>query len=75
MAGYGFRGRGMHYDPDAHLIEQERQRWVYEKLSGVNEAIIDLTIDPEREYQAHRDEYLRTGDRRQLELALEYVRA
>jgi hypothetical protein len=65
----------MHYDPDARLIENERQRWVYEKLAGVNEAITDLAIDPEREYQAHRAEYIRSGDRRQLDLALEYVRA
>jgi hypothetical protein len=72
--GSYFRGRAVRWDPDARAIEQERQRWVMEKVSGLNEAIVELAIDPDQAYQVHRAEYERTGDLAQLRLALEYVR-
>lgn len=74
MAGSYWRGRPIHWDPDQQALEQERQRWVYEKLDGLNSAITELAIDPEREYQEHRLAYEQSGDLRQLHLALEYVR-
>ena len=73
-AGPTFRGRRMVWDPDQQAIEQERQRWVYEQTQGINSAIIDLAVDPAREYRQHYDAYVETGDLRQLHLALEYVR-
>ena len=69
-----WHGRRMAWDPDRHLIEQERQRWVMSKISESNEPIAELTVDPESAYQAHREAYLETGDMDQLRLALEYVR-
>ena len=72
--GSWWRGRRLDWDPDRQAIEQERQRWVYEKLAPVNEAIVELAVDPDRQYQAHRQAYEETGDLRQLHLALEYVR-
>lgn len=71
--GSYFRGRPMNWDPDRQAIEQERQRWVYERIQGMNETIADLAVDPDRKYQVHRAEYERTGDLAQLHLALEYV--
>jgi len=62
------------WNPDRQAIEQERQRWVYERVSGMNELIRDLTTDPDREYEVHRDAYVETGDMQQLALALRYVR-
>jgi len=73
-SGSWFRGRRMRWDPDQQAIEQERQRWVYERVGGLNEAIVDLAVDPGREYVVHRDAFIETGDRLQLQLMLEYVR-
>lgn len=73
-SGSWFRGRGVTWDPDAQAIEQERQRWVYEKITSRNELITDLAVDPGRQYAAHRKAYEETGDLAQLYLALEYVR-
>jgi len=69
-----FRGRGMSWDPDHQAIEQERQRWVYEKLESINELTVELTRDPQLEYEIHRKAYEDTGDIGQLRLALEYLR-
>lgn len=74
-AGYSFRGRPMDWHPDRQAIEQERQRWVYEKIDGMSWAITELAVDPDREYTIHRDAYIETGDPRQLVWALQYVRA
>ena len=73
-SGSYFRGRRLQWDPDQQAIEQERQRWVYEKISGMNGVIEDLAVDPDREYAVHRKAYEETGDLAQLRLALEYVR-
>ena len=70
-----FRGRPMHYDPDKQFIELERQQWVYEKLTSINELAEEMTRDPDREYRIHRQAYMETGDRLELELMLAYVRA
>lgn len=72
--GSWFRGRGLNWDPDRHLIEQERQRWVMSRISESNELITELTVDPDQAYKDHRDAYLETGDMQQLKMALEYVR-
>lgn len=72
--GSYFRGRIMAWNPDAQAIEQERQRWVYEQVDGLNGAIVELAVDPDQAYRLHRGEYERTGDLAQLRLALEYVR-
>lgn len=69
-----FRGRPLNWDPDRHIIEQERQQWVYEKLESLNDLTIESTRDPDQEYRAHRQAYEETGDLAQLRLALEYVR-
>jgi len=74
MAGYAFRGRPIKWDPDQQAIEQERQKWVYEKMASVNDAIVELAVDPAKAYSAHRLAYEESGDLRQLALALEYVR-
>jgi hypothetical protein len=73
MSGSWFRGRGLAWDPDRQALELERQRWVMERVGPMNEAIVDLSVDPAEAYQAHRREYERTGDLAQLRLALEYV--
>ena len=72
-SGSYFRGRRLAWDPDLQAIEQERQRWAYEKIDGLNQAIVELAVDPEQAYQAHRKAYEDTGDLAQLRLALEYV--
>jgi len=72
--GSWFRGRPVTWDADAQAIEQERQQWVYEQVSGLNECIAEFTVDPGQAYRAHRGEYERTGDLLQLALMLEYVR-
>jgi hypothetical protein len=69
-----FRGRPLRYDPDARAIEQERQRWVYERLSSVNDLTVAMTADPDREYAVHRKAYEDTGDLTELAIALAYVR-
>lgn len=69
-----WKGRGLDWDADRQAIEQERQRWTYDKIHGQNEAIIELTVDPDQQYWVHRNAYEETGDLRQLHLALEYVR-
>jgi hypothetical protein len=69
-----WRGRGAAWDPDREAIEQERQRWVYEQIEGLNEAVIELTVDPDREYARHVAAYVESGDEMELRLALEYVR-
>lgn len=73
-SGSYFRGRPVTWNPDQQAIEQERQRWVYEQVDGLNEAIVDLAVDPEQAYRVHREAYEQTGDLAQLRLALEYVR-
>lgn len=74
MAGSYFRGRGLAWDPDRQALELERQRWVMEHVGPLNEALIELAVDPAEAYRVHRAEYERTGDLAQLRLALEYVR-
>ena len=70
-----WRGRPIRWDPDQQIIEQERQRWVYERLESVNDLTVNmLATDPAREYEAHRKAYEETGDPSQLRLMLEYVR-
>lgn len=72
--GSWFRGRPVMWEPDRQAIEQERQRWVYERVGRTNQLIEELTVDPDREYAAHRDAWVETGDLAQLRLMLEYVR-
>jgi hypothetical protein len=72
--GYWRSGRAMPYDPDRQAIEQERQRWVYEQITSLNEAIVDLAVDPDREYARLRSEYEATGNLGKLYRALDYVR-
>lgn len=74
-AGYSFRGRPMRWNPDDQAIEQERQRWVYEKIGGVNEAITELSVDPRKAYEEHIEAYIKTGDEHELRWALNYVTA
>jgi len=74
MQGSWFKGRPLAWDGDAQVIEQERQRWVYEKIHAQNELIRELSVDPDQEYAAHRQEWEETGDLAQLRLMLEYVR-
>jgi hypothetical protein len=64
----------MAWNPRQQAAEQARQRWVSSAVSGLNDVITDLAVDPEQAYRIHRDEYVRTGDLSQLRLALEYVR-
>ena len=71
MSGSWFRGRGLHWDPDAQAIEQERQQWVYERLESVNEL---ACVNPDQEYAVHKLAYIETGDEGQLRLMLEWVR-
>jgi hypothetical protein len=70
VAGSSWRGRRLEWSPDRQAIEQERQRWVYERVEGLNELI---STDPRRAYAEHRAAYILTGDLAQLRLALEYV--
>jgi hypothetical protein len=72
--GYWRSGRAMPYDPDQQAIEQERQRWVYEQITSLNEATVDLAVDPDREYARLRSEYETTGNLGKLYRALDYVR-
>ena len=72
--GSWFQGRPVAWDADAQAIEQERQRWAYEKISAMNDAIVELSVDPDQAYAEHRKVYEDTGDLAQLRLALEYVR-
>jgi len=74
MRGSWFKGRPMAWNPDVQAIEQERQRWVYEKIHNQNELIRALSVDPDQEYAAHRKVWEETGDLAQLRLMLEYVR-
>lgn len=69
-----WRGRPLAFDPDRQAIELERQNWAYEKISAVNELVIELTVDPDREYSRHIAAYVESGDEMELRLALEYVR-
>ena len=71
--GSWWRGRPLAWDPDRQAVEQERQRWVYERLADENNLISELTIDPDRAYAAHRAAYEQTGDPAQLMMMLEYV--
>ena len=66
-------GREMKWDPDQRQAEEDRQRWVMREIGTMNELIRELTVDPRREYEIHRDAYLETGDLMQLRMALEYV--
>ena len=66
-------GRAMKWDPDQRQVEEDRQRWVMREIGTMNELIRELTVDPRREYEIHRDAYLETGDLMQLRMALEYV--
>ena len=65
----------MDWDPDRHVIEQERQRWVMGKLADENQLIQELTVDPARAYQQHREAFIATGDREQYRLMLQYAHA
>jgi hypothetical protein len=69
-----WNGRQFAYAPDRQAIELERQRWVYEKISGVNDLIAELSADPDAEYRRHIDAYVESGRESELWLALEYVR-
>ena len=73
--GSWFRGRPVTWNPDAQAIEQERQRWVYERVGNMNELVTDLAVDPDREYRTQREAWVETGDLIHLQLMLEYVRA
>ena len=73
-AGSYFRGRPLRYDPDAQAIEQERQRWVYEKIDSESVLITELAVDPDEAYRDHMEAYVQTGDETHLRWALEYVR-
>ena len=66
-------GRPVKWDPAARQVEEDRQRWVMREIGTMNELIRELTLDPDREYEIHRDAYLDSGDPRQLRMALEYV--
>jgi hypothetical protein len=70
-----FRGRPMHFDPDKEIIEQERQKWVYEQLTSINDLTLEMTRDPDREYRIHRQAFEETGDPLEFQLMLAYVRA
>lgn len=72
--GSYWRGRRMYYDPDHSLLEQERQRWVTEKLAENNEVIEQLTVDPDLAYRQWRDNFVQTGSPYALDMMLEYVR-
>lgn len=74
MAGYGFRGRGLDWNPDRQAVEQERQRWIMERLADENAIIQELTVDPDRAYEVQRDAFIETGNPDHLRLMLEYVR-
>jgi hypothetical protein len=65
----------MPWDPDRRALENERQRWVMERLTGENQIIRELAVDPVRAYQDHRAAFIRTGDPEQYRLMLEYVSA
>lgn len=68
--GSWWTGRPMPWNPDRLLIEQARQRWVYEQVSACSDLI---STDPAAEYDRHREKYLATGSPRELALMLEYV--
>jgi hypothetical protein len=72
--GSYWRGRRLDFDPDRHVIEQERQRWVMDKLAGENAVIQELTVDPDRAYAEQRDAFIETGDETYLRRMLGYVR-
>jgi 1,2-phenylacetyl-CoA epoxidase catalytic subunit len=69
-----WRGRPLRFDPDGQAIEQERQRWVTERIGSLNELTVEQARDPRAEYDRHRDNYVTSGDRTELALMLEYVR-
>ena len=69
-----FRGRKMAWDHDRQAIEQERQRWVSERLAGEADVIMDLAVDPDRAWREWRDVYVVTGSVDALRMMLEYVR-
>ena len=75
MTGSWWAGRPMLWDPDRRSLEDERQRWVMERLTGENAIIQELTVDPVRAYQDHRAAFIQTGDHEQYRLMLEYVSA
>jgi hypothetical protein len=72
--GSWFRGRQLNWNPDRQAVEQERQRWVMEKLAAENAVIQELTVDPDRAYDEHKRAFIETGDPEQYRLMLEYVR-
>lgn len=72
-AGSYWRGRALQWDPDRQAAELDRQEWVSSAVGGMNQVIVDLAVDPDQAYAAHREEYVRTGDLAQLRLALQYV--
>ena len=74
MAGSYWRGRHLAWNPGRQAAELARQAWVSSAVGGMNDVIVELTVDPDEAYQVHRAEYVRTGDQAQLALALEYVR-
>lgn len=74
MSGSWWRGRPLNWDPDQQAVEQERQRWVMERLAQENAIVSELTVDRDSAYKAHRDAFIETGDPEQYRLMLEYVR-
>ena len=72
-AGSWWRGRPMPYHYDERAVENERQRWVDERLAGEAEVIADLVVDPARAYAEWRAEWEATGDEHALEMMLAYV--
>jgi hypothetical protein len=74
VAGSSWRGRRFDWNPDRHLIEQERQRWIMQQIADENAIISELTVDPDRAYEVHREAFMETGDPDQLRMMLQYVR-
>jgi len=74
VAGYWWRGRPVGFDPDGQAIEQERQRWVTERLESCNDLSQAAMRDPRAEYARHRQNFVETGNEIEFSLMLEYVR-
>lgn len=73
MAGYSFRGRALKWNPVAQQVEQARQRWVTRETENTNALITELSVDPDKAYEQHREAFVETGDWTQFMLMLEYV--
>ncbi len=64
-----WRGRRMGYDR-VPAAEQKRQQWVYRQIEACNDL---ASLNPETEYERHRQAYLETGSTIELDLMLKYV--